>query len=158
MDPTEDRGVLSTTSQDVLSWLLQKELDPKTPEEALRHSEAMYRNLVEQIPAITYIAEPTVSSTAYYVSPQVEPITGFRPEEWCVKPSRWRLQVHPEDLQRILGELKRSLAGDVPFVSEYRFFKKGGELIWIRDQGRAVRDVCTRHPSSVHRISPRCAG
>lgn len=116
----------------------------KRMEEALQASEAKYRALVEQIPVVTYTAELGERNAALYVSPQIEAMTGFSPEEWCVTPSRWRRRLHPEDRPDVLASLARCLVQDEPFISEYRLITKDNREIWIRDQGQVVRDACHR--------------
>ena len=41
-----------------------------------------FQSLVEQIPAVTYIADFVGSFQLRYVSPQCKAILGFDPEEW----------------------------------------------------------------------------
>ena len=94
-----------------------------------------YRELVEQIPAITYMAEPGVDGRWFYVSPQITSILGFTPEEWLNDPQRWRKQVHPDDLRRVLAEEERTLLkeGD-RYRVEYRLRTRDNKYIWIRDE------------------------
>jgi PAS domain S-box-containing protein len=110
----------------------------KELEEALKRSEAQYRSLVEQLPAVTYLATPDTESSALYISPQVEAMTGFSVEEFCTSPSRWRRQLHEEDRERVIEALERSVKTGVPLAVEYRLRTKSGEIIWIRDQGSLV--------------------
>ena len=42
-----------------------------------------FRALVEDLPAITYIADFVGSFTLRYVSPQIERVLGFKPEEYA---------------------------------------------------------------------------
>ncbi len=56
-------------------------------EQALRAAEAQYRTLVEQLPAIIYTAAIDEHSSTTYVSPQIETILGFTPEEWIAPPT-----------------------------------------------------------------------
>ncbi len=45
-----------------------------------------YRRLVERLPAIIYTAEMGEHGRWRYVSPQVEEILGYSPEEWIGEP------------------------------------------------------------------------
>jgi PAS domain S-box-containing protein len=102
-------------------------------EEALRASEERYRLLVERIPAITYTAEFGEQGRWLFVSPQIEVILGFTPEEWMAAPDLWYRQLHPEDAAAILELEKRSRRTMEPVQCEYRLFAKDGRVIWVRD-------------------------
>jgi PAS domain S-box-containing protein len=112
----------------------------KRTEQELRASEAKYRNLVEQIPAVTYIAGLDDLSHPIYISPQIEAILGFTPEEWLADPERYKNQIHAEDRDRVLTDLLLSYAAGGPFAAEYRFLSKTGRVVWVRDESRAVYD------------------
>jgi hypothetical protein len=83
----------------------------KQTEEALHAAEAKYRALVEQIPAIIYTAEINEQSSTLYVSPQIESILGFTPEEWMADPDLWLKQLYPDDRQRVLDKERAVVAG-----------------------------------------------
>jgi len=99
-----------------------------------------YQELVEQVPAIMYMAERGASGRWFYVSPQIEQILGFTPKEWISDPGLWRKQLHPEDLERALAaEQSLSHVGD-SYRAEYRLFARDGREIWVRDEATYVRE------------------
>jgi len=101
--------------------------------------EAQYRQLVEQMPAITYMAERGAEGRWYYVSPQIKAILGFTPEEWISDTKCWRRQVHPDDLKRVLAEEQTlSQEGD-RYRIEYRLRSRDGKDVWVRDEATYVR-------------------
>ena len=106
----------------------------------LSQTEAKYRALVEQIPAVTYIATPDEVGKTLYMSPQVEAMLGFSSAEWIADPELWLRQIHPEDLQRVLNELTHSHASGEPFRSEYRLFARDGRVTWVHNEARLVLD------------------
>jgi len=108
--------------------------------DALSESEATYRTLVEQLPAITYIAALDDASTTLYVSPQTKNLIGFTSEEYKSDPDIWRKQLHPDDRDRVLKTVSRSHAEKKPFVEEYRMFAKNGSIVWFRDEAVIVKD------------------
>ena len=67
-------------------------------------AEAAYRRLVERLPAIVYRAEVGEVGAWTYVSPQIESILGFSPEEWCADPTLWEQRLHPEDRERAIAD------------------------------------------------------
>ena len=62
--------------------------------------EAIYRTLVEQIPAVVFIAFLDKGVGEAYVSPQIEELLGFSQAEWLDDPVRWYHQIHPDDKAR----------------------------------------------------------
>ena len=110
-------------------------------EKSLRYSEAKYRTLVEQIPAITYIVSLTAGLDILYVSPQIETLLGFSPEEWRADGLEiWKRQIHPDDRERVLAEITHSMETGEPFSTEYRLLAKSGRVVWFRDEARVVSD------------------
>jgi diguanylate cyclase (GGDEF)-like protein/PAS domain S-box-containing protein len=118
-------------------------MEKKQVEENLAHAEAKYRNLVEQIPAITYIAALDETNRILYISPQIK-MLDFPPEQWLDTPGVHLNQIHPEDRMRVLDELTKSRATGTPLRCEYRLLSRGGTVFWFRDEARVVRDELGR--------------
>ncbi len=76
-----------------------------------RRAEARYRALVEQIPAVTFMAALDGSASELYVSPQIEELLGFSAQEWLDEPFLWYRQLHPEDQARWVDDFARLLFG-----------------------------------------------
>ena len=110
-------------------------------EEALRVSETKYRSLVEQIPAVIYIAELDEANTILYISPQIETLLGFSQAEYRDDPDIWRKQLHPEDKERVLAEMARSRENSKPFALEYRMLTRDSRVVWFRDESVIVQDA-----------------
>lgn len=106
---------------------------------ALREAEARFRALVEQMPAITYTAALDDTSSALYISPQIS-MLGFSPEEWVSDPERFVRQVHPDDVDRVLAEVKEMRATGKPLQSEYRIFTRDRKMLWVSDQANLIYD------------------
>jgi len=107
-------------------------------EDQLRDAERRYRELVESVPAVMYTAEIGAAGKWSYVSPRIELLTGYTPEEWTADAHLWYERVHPDDREEVVVNEVRALAEGRQFYSEYRFFRRNGELIWIRDESLAV--------------------
>ncbi|MDX8404026.1 MAG: diguanylate cyclase [Mariprofundaceae bacterium] len=108
-------------------------------EEDLQKSVATYKTLVEQIPAITYIASLD-RSNILFVSPQIESILGYSQDDFLSKAGMWQKQLHPEDRERVLSEVRHSYTTGEPFHSEYRISRKNDEELWFKDAAAVVRD------------------
>ena len=102
--------------------------------------EARYRALVEHIPAVTYIDALDRTSSSLYMSPQVEEILGYPPEEWLADPELWVKLLHPEDRERVITEHLRTNESGEPFIEEYRLLARDGLIVWIRDEAVVITD------------------
>src|SRR5260370_3155975 len=76
-------------------------------ESELAKAEARYRSLIEEIPAVTFVAPFDESIGELYVSPQIVTMLGFTQEEWLNDPVLWYRQLHPEDRERWHREFAR---------------------------------------------------
>jgi PAS domain S-box-containing protein len=123
----------------------------KRVERKLRDAEAKYRALVEQIPAITYTDLVDEPMTTVYISPQIEPILGFTPDEYCGDPELWYKQLHPQDREHALSTYLRGRAGGEPFAYEYRMIARDGRVVWFRDDAVVLRDE-NGDPSLIHGV------
>ncbi|MCC6189609.1 MAG: PAS domain S-box protein [Anaerolineales bacterium] len=105
---------------------------------ALRQSEAKYRALVEQTPAITYIASLDESGRLQYVSPQVEATLGVHPADLLADSGLWQRQVHPADQARVQGRMQRASSQAGPVQTEFRWIRPDGRSVWLRDHACVV--------------------
>jgi PAS domain S-box-containing protein len=121
-------------------FMSQNITERKRSEEALRTAEAKYRTLVEQIPAITYIAELGATTTTIYVSPQVETILGFSPEECMSDPQLWVKQLHPKDRAAARELVAQARENGEPLSHEDRMFARDGREVWFRNAAVVIRD------------------
>ncbi|MFN8399477.1 MAG: PAS domain S-box protein [Anaerolineales bacterium] len=103
-----------------------------------KQNQARFRNLVERMPAITYISLVDELSTTLYISPQIEDVLGFSPKEFESNPNVWSEQLHPEDRERVLQAVQYSQKHLKAFTQEYRMVSKGGRVVWFRDQSNLV--------------------
>jgi PAS domain S-box-containing protein len=112
----------------------------KAAEQALKKSEVQFRTLVEQLPAITYIAALDEISSTLYISPQVEELLGIPADEYIKKPALWFEHIHPQDRERILEKIRQNHEEGNPFAAEYRMIADNGRIIWFQDEGNLVRN------------------
>jgi PAS domain S-box-containing protein len=103
-------------------------------------AEARYRSLVEQIPAVTFLAALDEDVREFYVSPQIEALLGYTQEEWLSNPFLWYRQLHPEDRDRCHMEFARGCQTGGPFRAEFRALTRDGAVVWVRGEARVVRD------------------
>lgn len=113
---------------------LQQEIEERTHiEEALRRSESVYRDLVENINEIVYSTDERGIVT--YVSPAVTTLGGYDPSEIIGRP--FTDFVYSEDLLKRWGQFKMILSGaDEP--TEYRYVTKSGDIRWVKTSARPI--------------------
>lgn len=107
-------------------------------QELLREAETRFRLLVETIPGVAYIAEPGESGAWLYISPRLEELLGYPPEDWIADPHAWIELIHPDDRSRVLEDEEGWIdtTGGV-HVGEYRLRGSDGRYRWIRDAATA---------------------
>jgi PAS domain S-box-containing protein len=109
------------------------------PDEALPHHDNMYRVLVEQVPAVVFIAYLERGISEVYVSPQIESALGFSQAEWLEDPIRWYGQIHPEDKQRWSSDAAAMCLTGSPLKSAYRVMARDGRVVWFQCEVKMVR-------------------
>jgi PAS domain S-box-containing protein len=105
---------------------------------ARTEAEIKYRTIIEQVAAISYIAELGLNGQWFYVSPQIEGILGYAPEEWLADSRDWVRHIPPEDRHVVEAAEEASKLGK-PFQAEYRMTCKDGKVIWVSDNAVVVR-------------------
>ncbi|HSW45739.1 MAG TPA: PAS domain-containing protein, partial [Phycisphaerae bacterium] len=118
--------------------------DRKQAELKLRESEARYRTLVEQIPAVAYTATLDEPVTTTYASPHIGRLLGYPSTEHQNDPNFWRQWLHPEDRERALAEVARCRASGERVVIEYRMLTRDDRVVWFHDEAEIVRDEAGR--------------
>ena len=102
-------------------------------------SEARYRNLVEQIPAVVY-TETLGDTEIDYVSPFVEELLGDPPSAFVADRSLWRQRTHPDDRMRVRQLSDQADASGERYSAEYRMVARDGHLVWVHDMASPVLD------------------
>lgn len=105
-------------------------------EERLRIAEARFKVLVEQIPAVTFMAVLGEGKNEVYISPHVEAMLGYTQEEWLGNPFLWYNRLHPEDRVRWCLEFALGCQTGGPFKAECRFMARDGHTVWVHGEAR----------------------
>jgi diguanylate cyclase (GGDEF)-like protein/PAS domain S-box-containing protein len=100
-----------------------------------------YQGLLQRVPAILYTADAGEVARWHYVSPQIEAILGFTPEQWCADPGMWVRQLHSDDVERVLAvESDVVSGGSLLGALEYRLHHRDGHVVWVRDDALLLAD------------------
>jgi PAS domain S-box-containing protein len=105
-----------------------------------RVAEARHRTLIEQIPAVTFLASLSGGQNEIYVSPQIESLLGFTQHEWVSDPVLWYRQTHPDDRDRVSLEFAALCLTGKPFREVIRVLTRSGDTVWVHAEARLVRD------------------
>src|SRR3954453_8248807 len=113
-------------------------MEPSELNQALRDAERRFRTLVERVPAVGYEAQPGVEGRWRYVSPHVETLLGYAPEELMADPGWWAGRLHEDDREVVLAAEQR-LAGGGRGTLESRLLARDGSVVWVRDDSAPRR-------------------
>ncbi len=108
-------------------------------ESQLPNLEAKYRALVEQLPAVVFMAYLDRGAGEAYVSPHIEASLGFSQAEWLEDPVLWYRHIHPEDKVRWSSEASEMLISGKPLRSAYRVIARDGHVIWFHCEAKMIR-------------------
>ena len=111
-----------------------------------KQSQARYKTLLENIPAISYISTNDETGSTEYVSPQVERLLGYSQADFQRDPLFWKKILHPEDKERVLRESILAVQTGKPFQMEYRLLTKANGVVWVNDDAILVHDDETSPP------------
>ena len=107
---------------------------------SLREADARYRALVEELPLVSYVSSLDNPGLSTYVSPQLEDLLGYTPEEWLTTTGLFWEVIHPDDAERVRNEHRIGYANAETFSTQYRLQAKNGRVIWVEDQTRIIHD------------------
>ncbi len=138
-----DARLIRDANGDPVYWqgVVYEITERKQAEERLREAEERFRTLVEQLPVAVYTDAVDDVSTAVYISPQYEKLTGYTPEQRLMDPDLWVRMLHPEDRERVLEESTRTNETAEPFDIEYRIVAADGRVVWVHDHAVQVGDA-----------------
>jgi PAS domain S-box-containing protein len=125
-------------------WSFRDITDRRRAEEALRDSEEKFKFLAEKMADIIWTVNRNFQTT--YVSPSIEKILGFTPEER--KRQTLEEMITPGSLNKVqmmfLEELRRDEAGNADpdrlVTIEVEYYRKDGSTVWMENSVKAVRN------------------
>ena len=127
--------------QPVLLVVCENITEQKGAEEAARRSERELRDLVENVPAMVFVALPGASNE--FASRRWREYTGLSVEDTAGH--GWQSVVHAEDIERHIEKWRVSSASEEPFEDEARFRRSAdGEYRWFLVRAAPLRDETGR--------------
>ena len=110
-------------------------------QQALHEAEVKYQTLIEQISAVVFLDNADDEETTLYISPRIQELTGYTPEEWHADPDIWTKCIHPDDRERILHRDKKSTENGTHFLEEYRLVRRDGRVVWVKEDTNLIHDA-----------------
>jgi len=109
----------------------------KKAEKELETSKEKYHSLITNIPDVTWTTDSKGNTT--FVSPNVEDIYGYSPEEiYSAGDSLWFGRIHPDDVENVKDAFKAFFENGNVLNIEYRVKCKDGKWIWLHDRATDI--------------------
>ncbi|MGS0742789.1 EAL domain-containing protein [Glaciimonas sp. GG7] len=121
----------------VLERLRQAHASLKMHSHQLQQVEDKLSGILDSIPMVIWSVTPT--HELLYMNPAADYIYGRPVADFVADRTMWSRIVHPDDYSLVMGWLSRVLVGE-PQTLEYRIVRPSGEIRWLEDRARTVRD------------------
>lgn len=107
------------------------------------HQRRRLNDILTNVPGIVW--ENTINSETgrqdiVYVSPYLEKLLGYTPEEWLGTASGWFGALHPDDRERAIAESVAILRSGQSGTIRYRMLTKDGRELWTETNCVVTRD------------------
>ncbi len=112
--------------------------DAKTTPDGDLNIDLRYKTLVEQIPAVVFLAPLDSGIGKSYVSSYVQSVLGYTQQEWLGDPLRWYQRIHPDDRPRWSQEAAKLFTTGEPLKSTYRVIARDGKVVWFQCEAKMV--------------------
>ncbi len=115
-------------------------------EQALRESEERFALAVAGSTDILWDGRPFpgepwyAPQTPIWWSPRVRELLGLEETEPFETLEQWVIRLHPDDKDRVFGQLAAHIERRTPYDVEYRMRTNQGDYLWIRGRGQAIWD------------------
>ncbi|MGH7499060.1 MAG: divalent metal cation transporter [Gemmatimonadales bacterium] len=107
---------------------------------ALRRASEQLTQVIASSPAILYTLRVKGNTLVpAWISDNITSILGYNVTE-ALEPDWWATHLHPDDRAAMTAGVP-SLLNAGHLTLEYRWLRKDGVVLWIRDQARVVRDT-----------------
>lgn len=115
--------------------------DRKQVERTLRERQGEFRTLVSSIPGAVYRCNPDGDRTMTFLSPGIESIAGYGPNDLIRNRARtFASLIHPDDRQAVGRAIEKAIETREPYILEYRLIRADGALRWVYEKGQGIFD------------------
>ena len=120
---------------------LEREGELVTAYERARETEARYDSLTANLPVVTYVRALDDDRRLIFVSPQIDRLVGYTPDEVLGDDELFLRLVHPEDRDGLGSTFGRASDPTESGASEYRIRARDGRIVWVHDEAVPVLDA-----------------
>jgi len=110
--------------------------EQKKADEALKESEERYAFAISG--THDGLWDWNIETNEIYMSPRFEEILGYQQNGLENNIETFFDALHPSDADRTKDQVRLHLEEHIPYNTEYRLQRKGGDYIWIQAKGQAV--------------------
>jgi len=127
---TQEHDLLREAAGDIAFALYSIEVgkERKKAEEAQREAESLYRLHFENVSDVIYSVDPELKVSS--ISPSVERLLGYKPEELIGRPFQELNLLAPEYLEQAASDIVRVLEGERISSAEYQFIARDATKKW----------------------------
>ena len=109
--------------------------------EALQQSERHFRTLVEQVPAMIHLSALDALGSTLYISPRIETMLGYTPDEWIADPDLFWRRLHPDDVEQVRAQHEHQRTTGQPLQRDYRLIARDGRVVWLSEESTVIFDA-----------------
>jgi PAS domain S-box-containing protein len=107
-------------------------------ETALQESEERYGRLSKNLQVVLYAAFPDKLTSKFFVSEQMELLTGYPAIQFRKEAGLFSNIIHPKDRDRVAEYTLKALDQKARINLEYRIVTRGEQIRWIRDKASPI--------------------
>lgn len=112
--------------------------DSITAEKNISHWKQRYEFVSTAANQVVY--EHILSDNSIKWSRSIEKVFGYSTSELSGGYTQWKEKIHPDDREATVKASEESKLANRDFEAEYRFRKKNGEYVYIREKGVCITD------------------
>jgi PAS domain S-box-containing protein len=107
-------------------------------ETALKESKERYGRLSKNLQVVLYTSFPDKLTSKFFVSDQMETLSGYAATRFRKEPGLFSSLLHPEDRRRVAEATLKALEQQSRIELEYRIVTRGEQVRWIRDKASPI--------------------
>lgn len=107
-------------------------------ETALQESQERYGRLSKNLQVVLYAAFPDKLTSKFFVSEQMEMLTGYPAIQFRKEAGLFSSIIHPKDRDRVAEYTLKALNQKTRINLEYRIVTRGEQVRWIRDKASPI--------------------